>query len=274
MKKESLGQLLITVKKALTAGGAVVRRGFHKPTQVRYKGVADPFTQIDLASEKAVFGVISKAFPSHAFLAEESAFQKGQALSKSRPDQYRWIVDPLDGTVNFIHRIPQSCVSVAVECGGVLLAGGVFDPFRDEMFLAAKGQGATLNGRKIRVSLERKPLRSLVVTGFPYQHQKEPRKHALFIAPFLEKFADLRRLGAAALDLSWIACGRVDAYFEFGLKPWDVAAGALLVSEAGGKVTNFRGKPMNIDDSAQTAATNGLLHSQVVRILNGNLTES
>ena len=137
--------------------------------------------------------------------------------------------------MNFIHGIPQASVSIAVEKAGVVLAGGVFDPFRNELFMAARGRGATMNGRRITVSKESVPLRSLLITGFPYDHQENARRHAEILTPFLTNMADIRRFGSAAIDLSWIACGRADAYFELKLNPWDVAAGWLLVEEAGGR---------------------------------------
>lgn len=275
MKEESLDQLIQVVKKTLLTGGAVVRRGFEGERRIRYKSAHSPVTQVDVASEKAILKIIRSKFPGHTFLGEESAFLKKGDLGRSRPGRYRWIIDPLDGTVNFMHRIPQSCVSVGVECAGRVLAGGVYDPFRDELFLAVRGRGATMNGKRIRVSQERKMIRSLMITGFPYDHQKEAAKHARFIQPFLAKYADLRRLGAAALDLSWVACGRVEAYFEFGLQPWDLAAGSLLVEEAGGRVSNFQGKPIDLDRPRQTLATNGILHASTVRLFQDrNLTQS
>ncbi len=266
MKEESLEKLSQTVKKTLLAGGAIIRRGAQGVRRVKYKSTYSPVTQIDVASEKAIFKIVRKTFPGHTFLAEESAFLKKGDLGKSRPGRYRWVIDPLDGTVNFMHRIPQSCVSVAVECNGEVLAGGVYDPYRDELFMAVRGRGATMNGKRIHVSPERRLIRSLAITGFPYDHQKNAAYHARFIQPFLTKFADLRRHGAAALDLSWVACGRVEAFFEFDLNPWDIAAGMLLVKEAGGKLSDFRGAPLHIDRPDQTLATNGHVHSRTVKL--------
>jgi len=266
MKEESLDKLSQTVKKTLLAGGAIIRSGFAGVRHVTYKSTYSPVTQVDVASEKEIIRIIRNTFPEHTFLGEESSFLKKGDLGKSRPGRYRWIIDPLDGTVNFMHRIPHSCVSVGVECDGKVLTGGVYDPFRDELFLAVRGRGATMNGKRIRVSSERRMIRALMVTGFPYDHQKNAAKHARFIQPFLAKFADLRRFGAAAIDLSWIACGRVDAYWEFDLSPWDVAAGLLLVEEAGGRVTDFLGGPLDIDRPRRTLATNGILHPATVRV--------
>lgn len=266
MKEESLEKLNQVAKKALLAGGAIVRRGFDGVRRVKYKGTYSPVTQIDVASEKAIFKTVRQAFSGHTFLAEESAFLKKGDLGKSRPGRYRWVIDPLDGTVNFMHRIPQSCVSVAVECNGEVLTGGVYDPFRNELFMAVRGRGATMNGKRIRVSVERRLIRSLVITGFPYDHQQNAAKHAKFIQPFLAKYADLRRHGAAALDLAWVACGRVETFFEFDLNPWDVAAGILLVHEAGGRVSDFRGKPLDLDRPHQTLATNGAVHPATLKL--------
>ncbi len=277
MKQPSLQQLSTIVKQTLYAGGKIVRDGYYSRRHVSYKTATSPVTQIDRASERAIISIIKKRFPNHTFLAEESAFLKKGDLGKSRPGRYRWVIDPLDGTVNFIHRIPHSCVSVAIEYDGRVLTGGVYDPYRDELFLAVRGHGATMNGRRIRVSTEQKARRALLVTGFPYDHHRHARKHADFLEPFLKNMADVRRLGAAALDLSWVACGRIDAYWEFSLAPWDVAAGWLLVEEAGGRVSDFSGRPLQLDKPIETLATNKALHANVVRIfqnLKRNLIKS
>lgn len=265
--KESVSQMAAIVKRALLEGGEVLRRGFPGERRVSYKTETSPVTQVDRESERRIINLIKRKFPAHTFLAEESAFLKKGDLGKSRAGRYRWVIDPLDGTVNFMHRIPQSCVSVAVECAGVVLAGGVYDPFRKELFLAVKGQGATMNGRKIRVSKETRPIRSLLVTGFPYNHQQRAAYHAKLLVPFLKEMADVRRFGAAALDLAWVACGRVDVYWELGLQPWDVAAGGLLVQESGGRLTDFSGKPINLDKPEKTLATNSFLHSHALKLL-------
>jgi myo-inositol-1(or 4)-monophosphatase len=261
----SLTSLFETTRDALLAGGKIVKAGFHKAKSVHYKTATSPVTQVDLASEKAIISLISKRFQDHTFLAEETAPVVAHNAHRSGRSVYRWIIDPLDGTVNFIHGIPQTSISIGVEKDGRVLAGGVFDPFRDELFLAAKGRGATLNARRIKVSSETVPLKSLMITGFPYDHQKNAQKHADFLVPFLASMADLRRFGSAAIDLSWIACGRADAYFEFNLNPWDVAAGWLLVEEAGGKVTDFKGNRLDIEKPHQTVATNRRLHAKILK---------
>ena len=264
---ELKGKLADTVRAALLAGGHILRRGFNGPRRVRYKSPTNPVTEVDLASERAILRLIRRRFPSHVFLAEESAHSKAGVVRASHPDRYRWIIDPLDGTVNYVHRLPQSSVSVAVERNGVILTGGVCDPLRGELFLASRGGGATMNGRRIHVSEAPTIERSLLVTGFPYDHRQRPDFYLRYLRPFLKTAMDLRRFGSAALDLSWIACGRVDGYWEHHLNPWDVAAGLLLVQEAGGAVSDFAGGPMDLDAPVETLATNGKIHAAMLRHL-------
>lgn len=267
MNHPSSTQLLETVRKALLAGGREIQRHLHHRRKVSFKTPLSPVTQVDLASEKAAVEVIRRRFPNHVFLSEEMAHFEKDSTKATISDRYRWIIDPLDGTVNFVHRIPQSCVSVAVERSGRVLAGGVYDPYRNELFLAAKGKGARLNGKPIHVSSERRLPRCLVITGFPYDRNDKADQYLGFLRPFLRQCADLRRFGAAALDLSWVACGRAEVFLEYKLSPWDVAAGKLLIEEAGGKVTDFDGNPLNLDNPYTTLASNGPLHGQLVRML-------
>jgi myo-inositol-1(or 4)-monophosphatase len=267
MTTPSMRALLVTVKTALLAGGREIQKRASHVRQVSFKSPLSPVTQVDVASEKAVVSCIRKKFPDHVFLSEEMAHFKNAPIVTYPSDRYRWIIDPLDGTVNFVHRIPQSCVSVAVERNGVVLAGGVYDPYREELFLAAKGYGARMNNRRIHVSGQSKMNKSLVVTGFPYERSDNPKKYLLVLSPFLKRCADLRRFGAAALDLAWVACGRVEIYLEYKLSPWDVAAGWLLVKEAGGKVTDFHGRSPVVDDPKTTLATNGRVHSRALRLI-------
>lgn len=269
MKPIPLSRLLDTAKQALLAGGAIVKHGYTVKRRIRYKEPTSPVTQIDLASEKKIIQTIRRRFPDHTFLAEESAFVKKGDLGKSRPDRYRWVIDPLDGTVNFMHGIPLACVSIAVERGGTVLAGGIYDPSHDELFLAAKGQGSTLNGRRIRVSPEKDLGRALLITGFPYDHRDHSNFYMKYVHAFLKKGQDLRRLGSAAIDLAWVACGRAEGFWELKLNPWDVAAGWLLVEEAGGRVSNFRNQRVTIDDTTQTLATNGHIHEAMARVMKG-----
>lgn len=281
----SLDELARTLKAALLAGGKILRAGYSTKRRVFFKTRTSPVTHVDMRSERAIIGLIRRRFPDHGFLAEESSYLAeiseaargrmssglGESVGKPRAGaarpRYRWIIDPLDGTVNFLHGLPQSCVSIAVESGGVLLAGGVYDPFRDELFLARRGKGATLNGKRIGVSGRHQLRRSLLMTGFPYDHQERAAFYLSYVEAFLRNSMDIRRLGSAALDLAWVACGRIDGYWEFNLNPWDIAAGWLLVQEAGGRVSDFSGNPANLDAPTQTLATNGRIHRAMVATL-------
>jgi len=272
MKQETPQRLYQTAREALLAGGRILKKGFRKKRSISYKTPISPVTQIDRESERKIISLIKKRFPKHTFLAEESAFIKKGDLRGSRPDRYRWVIDPLDGTTNYIHFIPQACVSIAVECNGVVLTGGVYDPFRDELFMAMKGKGATCNGQRIRVTRKKKMIDSLMITGFPYDRQKKVPYYLKLVEPFLKSSMGVRRFGSAALDLSWIACGRAEGYWECNLSPWDVAAGSLLVTEAGGRVTDFYGKPIKLDHPSQIVATNKHIHPQVIRNLKNALS--
>ena len=252
-----------TLVQAIRAGGAHVRRGLGR-ARVRYKeGRANVVTQVDLAAEKAILGVICRRFPDHDFLSEERGTRRsGSAI--------QWVIDPLDGTLNFAHGLPVSSVSIAAVQDGRPVVGGVYDPFRDELFLAEQGRGATLNGKPISVSRVPKLYGSLLVTGFPYDRDKQAALYAGVVRDFLTRAQDLRRSGSAALDLAWTAAGRYDGFWEFHLHPWDVAAGLLLVEEAGGRVTDFRGKPWGTrveDWGRQTLASNGRVHPGMLSVL-------
>ncbi len=259
--------LFKTVRDALLTGGTVLKKWARRRVQVSFKTPTSPVTQADRESEKKIIALIRRRFPEHTFLAEESAFLKEGDLGPSRADRYRWVIDPLDGTVNFMHGVPQACVSVAVERNGRVLAGGIYDSFRDELFLARRGGGATLNGRRIRVSPVPTLKRAMLVTGFPYDRSKRAKTLANSIRPFFERGIDIRRFGAAALDLAWVACGRCDGFWEYNLNPWDVAAGWLLVEEAGGKVTDFDGRPFRLDFPGRLLATNRKIHPPMVAVL-------
>lgn len=260
MSEQVMKRILI---EALKAGGAHLKRGLGR-SSFRYKdsGRANVVTPIDHASEQAVLDVIRSRFPSHDFLAEE----RGGRRSGS---PFLWVIDPLDGTLNFSHGVPVSCVSIGLVKNGRALLGGVFDPFRDELFLAHKGHGTTLNGRRLRVSRIPKLAQGLFVTGFPYDRDRRAALYAGIVKDFLEHGQDLRRSGSAALDLAWVAAGRYEGFWEFSLSPWDVAAGRLLVEEAGGKVSDFSGRPWT--DVAtwgrQTLASNGKVHAGMLSIL-------
>ena len=216
-------------------------------------------TEIDKQSEALIIKKIKQHYPSHDILAEESGAEK----SKS---EYRWVIDPLDGTTNFTHGLPIFCVSIGVEHKGILVAGAIYDPSADELFTAEKGGGAYLNGKRIQVSASDKLINSLLVTGFPYNVKENPGKVVEHFVNMLMVGQGVRRLGSAALDLAYVAAGRLDAFWEVFLNPWDKAAGILLVEEAGGKVSDFKNGPANIYDQ-NTLASNGKIHDQMIEVL-------
>ena len=256
MKKE-----FIILQEALEKAAAVVKRKFGK-VGYALKGKANLVTVADVASQKAILTLIKKHFPTHDYMAEED----GTKLSGS---EYLWVIDPIDGTTNFAHTLPQCSVSIALFYKGKPVLGGVKNPITGETFLAQKGKGATLNGKKIHVSKTARLDQSLLVTGFPYDRFKNMSELLTRLGRFLETCHGVRRLGSAALDLCWVAAGRLDGYWEQALRPWDVAAGTLILQEAGGKVTNFTGKPFEkIQDYGQTLlASNGKIHSQMFRLI-------
>ena len=249
------------LKRALTAGGAVLAAKFGH-VGYRLKGRANLLTEADLASQEKVISVISRAFPADGFMAEESPV-------KETPNGRLWIIDPLDGTTNYAHGFPASAVSIGFSEKGIIKAGGVYDPFRRELFLARKGRGAFLNGRRLAVSKVPSLSKALLVTGFPYDRAERVEFYCGFFAEFMKLSHDVRRMGSASLDLCWLAAGRTDGYWEFGLKPWDVAAGGLIAREAGGRVTDFSGKPWKVNAAmgAQTLVTNGRLHPSMLKLI-------
>jgi myo-inositol-1(or 4)-monophosphatase len=259
-KDPTPASLLRALRRALAEAGAIHRRGARGAFSISHKGVVDIVTTVDHAAEKKILRVLKGTFPDHGFLMEES----GLHASSSR---YRWVVDPLDGTVNFAHGIPISCVSIGLEKEGRVMMGGVYDPFRDELFIAVRGKGATLNGKQIHVSKTEKLITSVLATGFPYDRTKKAAFYLSFVEKFMKQTQGLRRLGAAALDMAYVAAGRFEGYWEFNLKPWDSAAGQLLVEEAGGRVTNFHGGPYSLTDTSQTLASNGRVHAAMLRLL-------
>jgi myo-inositol-1(or 4)-monophosphatase len=228
--------LNIAVRAARKAGSIINRASLDgSPLEVRSKRVNDFVTKIDGAAEDVIIDTVRKAYPDHAFLAEESGRTEGEA-------EYTWIIDPLDGTTNFIHGFPQYCVSIGVQHRGQLAHGVVYDPVRNELFTASKGRGAFLNDRRIRVSKCTRLEGALVGTGFPFKELRRVELYLVQLRTMMEKTAGVRRAGAAALDLAYVACGRLDAFWELGLSPWDMAAGALLVQEAGGLVSDPTGE--------------------------------
>ena len=241
--------------------GALLMKYFHQGLKIEYKGDADLVTAADRASEVLIRERIGKQFPSHDILGEE------QGLNDQGSD-YRWYVDPLDGTTNFAHGYPVFCVSMALEhrvpgSEGTRIAGVVYDPTRDELFSAEKGKGAHLNGRPIHVSKATQLKECLVATGFP-SHKRHKNPNIFFYHQITLQTHGVRRAGSAALDLCNVACGRFDGFWEFNLNPWDTAAGVLIVEEAGGKSTRFDGSPFRID-SRETLASNGVVHDALIQ---------
>jgi myo-inositol-1(or 4)-monophosphatase len=241
--------LNIAVRAARRAGSIINRAALEGgPLEVRSKRAHDYVTQVDRAAEEAIIEIVRKAYPDHAFLAEESGTTGGAA-------DYRWIIDPVDGTTNFIHGFPQYCVSIAVEHRGALAHAVVYDPLKNELFTASKGRGAFLNDRRIRVSKCTRLQDALVGTGFPFKEVSRLDLYMRQLRGFMETSAGVRRADAAALDLAYVACGRLDAFWELGLSPWDMAAGALLIQEAGGLVGDLAGENQFLESGDICAAT-------------------
>lgn len=244
---------------AALAGAEVVRSGFGSVDDPEMKGTVDPVTETDRQSEHAVLTVIHAHRHEDEVLGEEGG---GDEIGDGR----RWIIDPLDGTVNFVAGVPHVAVSVGLWEGDVPLVGVIVDVMRDDVFTAVRGQGAQLNGKPTRVT-DRSDLGScLLATGFPYDRQERAEDYTAPITSALRVARGVRRFGTASLDLAWVASGRIDGYWEFGLKPWDVAAGILLVNEAGGRVTNERGEPSGVDDRF-VLASNGEIHRSLETLL-------
>ena len=237
--------LNVAVRAARQAGRLITRASVDIETvQITRKDRNDFVTEVDRASEAAIIETLLAAYPDHAILAEESGFQPGRFASHDTPlrdVEHLWIIDPLDGTTNFIHGLPHYCISIALMERGQVTQGLIFDPNRNELFTATRGRGAYLNDRRIRVSNRVELNRCLIGTGFPVVDQSMMDRYLAILKDFLSKTAGGRREGSAALDLCSVAVGRLDGFFEFNLKPWDVAAGALIVKEAGGIVTDMQG---------------------------------
>ena len=283
---------------ALRQAGALQRKTIDRPNKIQFKNKSpiNLITWVDAACDRLVRSAIQKRFPDHDLLTEES-------IPTTKASPYKWIVDPLDGTTNFAHHFPQACVSIALEYtphppapspdgrGGAhpLLSGegrakpgvrsaseiilaGVYDPFRDELFWAEKGRGAFLvahrKTRRLKVSATPRLDQSLLMTGFPYDRRERIDLYLSYVRAFMQKIQGIRRAGAAALDLCWVACGRVDGYWEWRLKPLDNAAGQLIVKEAGGQLTDFSGRAFSIYGE-QTLATNGKIHKEMLQVMRG-----
>jgi myo-inositol-1(or 4)-monophosphatase len=245
---------------AVREAGSFLRDNLGREVEAHFKGTVDLVTPFDLGAQDILVGRLAAAFPTHGFLAEEG-------LTRTGTSGCRWIIDPLDGTTNYAHAFPVFSVSAALECDGRLVLGFVHDPMRGEMFRAEAGGGASLNGVPIRISGVSDLGRSLLATGFPYDVRTSSVNNLDYWERFIIRAQAIRRCGSAALDLSYVACGRFDGFWELKLKPWDIAAGALMVVEAGGQVTDLEGKAFGLE-SAGIVATNGLIHPAVVGVLN------
>ena len=241
--------------------GQILLEKFGRKINVTKKGDINLVTEADLASEKLIIERIKSYYPKHAILAEES----GDAVLMEGTNTWKWIIDPLDGTTNYAHGYPCFCVTIALEHDGEIVIGVTFDPTRNELFAAEKGRGATLNGKPIRVSDTEKLSESLIVTGFPYDF-KQKENFSRHLTDFLLHSRGVRRDGSAAIDMAYVACGRFDGFWEEGLNPWDVAAGYLLIEEAGGQVTYYNGEKFNIY-APPICGSNGLIHGEMLKVL-------
>ena len=242
-------------------GGAILQDYAQKGFSIHSKGEAiNLVTEADLQSEQAIIQSIRKTFPEHQILSEE------QGLQDIPQHPIKWIIDPLDGTVNFAHGFPLYNVSIGVEYQGTCVIGVIYDPTRNELFLGQQGRGATLNGTPIHVSATPKLEQSLLTTGFAYDIHTATDNNLKEFCAFAVRAGGMRRTGTAAIDLAYIACGRLDGFWELQLKPWDTAAGKVIVEEAGGKITNYAGDPYSIYDKT-ILATNTLIHSDMLEVL-------
>jgi myo-inositol-1(or 4)-monophosphatase len=240
--------------------GQILSDGYGRNVRVDYKGEIDLVTEIDHLSEQFLLEEIRRRFPQHVVMAEESGGSDG--------GEHQWYVDPLDGTVNYAHGVPIFCVSLAYALRGQLFLAAVYDPMRQELFSAEAGKGAWLNGHRLQVSTTDSLARSLLVTGFPYDAWHTSHNNFDFFVKFSRISQGVRRLGSAALDLCYVAAGRFDGYWELSLKPWDLAAGALICLEAGARVTKVDGNPDLLSAPVSVLAANPVLHEQMLARLN------
>ncbi len=255
-----MSELNIAIEAARRAGQAL-RDHYNKPHQVTFKGVIDIVTEMDRLSESLVTGMLRDAFPEYGILGEEGS-------KSTEPYSCRWIIDPLDGTTNYTYSYPLFGVSIALEKQGEITLGVIYNPVLNELFSAEKGKGATLNGVSTHVTDTPLLAKSLVATGFPYDAWTTPANNCAELERFVKSVISLRADGSAALDLCHIACGRLDGYWELDLEPWDMAAGALIVQEAGGMVTQVNGAPFS-HLQRSVLASNGLVHQEMVKKLRG-----
>ena len=255
----AVSDILQFIESIARQAGAVLREGYGNVRHIQQKGVIDLVTEFDKRSEELILSAIQREFPDHAILAEESGHN--QTISK-----YQWVIDPLDGTTNFAHGIPIFSVTMALFQNNSPILGVTYDPLRDEMFSAQSGHGATLNQRPIYVSTQANLEQAIISTGFPYDIRTNPRNNFAQFVQFQLRTQAVRHLASAALDCAWTALGRLDGYWEFGVQPWDIGAGVLLVREAGGRVTSIEGDN-NFLSQTSILVSNGLIHEQMSRVL-------
>jgi myo-inositol-1(or 4)-monophosphatase len=252
--------LEIAIQAAKEAGKIQLEKlGNLSNIEIKNNQYTDLVTEADKESEKIIFKIIKENFPEHSILSEESG-------SLPTASNYKWIIDPLDGTVNYAHGVPIWSVSIGIEIDGEVKVGIVYDPSRNEMFSAIKNEGAYLNGKKIKVSEVENLNKAMLVTGFPYNIKENPSNCLEHFRNFILCAQSVRRLGSAAIDSCYIACGRFDGYWEVSLHPWDIAAGSLIIKEAGGTIGGFKGEKLNIYEK-KILASNGKIHKQMIEIL-------
>ena len=253
---------LATAIDIVTRAGAIQIEGRESGFSVSKKADTDLVTEVDFECERMCRQVIAERFPDHDVLAEEL----GQEAPLDRPSRWRWVFDPIDGTTNYVHGLPIFCASLGLEIDGRTEVGAVYDPTRRELFTAERDEGACLNGNRLTVSVTRRLIDALVVTGFPYDVGQRADDLVELFGAFLGRARAVRRLGSAALDLCYVAAGRFDSFWEQHLKPWDVSAGALIVTEAGGRITGMDGSPFD-PEAAHLVASNGPLHDEMLTVI-------
>lgn len=250
-----------TIVEAAQAAGAIIRSYFNGAFRIDSKdSINNLVTEVDKHSEDAIISIIKRDFPGHTIISEEV----GELIQKS---DYQWIIDPIDGTVNFAHGIPICCVSIGLRYDGKMILGVVYNPMMNEFFFAERGKGAFLNDEPIHVSKKQEFKKACLVTGFPYKWPDTEEHPIKVFERIILQGVPVRRLGSAAIDLCWVACGRFDGFWEYNLNSWDVAAGYLIVREAGGRISNFDGSDTTVFDK-ETLATNGLIHEEMINVIN------
>ena len=258
MNRDKIKSVLLGM---LKESGKLLKSTIHERRITAKKSELSLVTATDQAAEKLILETIRKNFPDHGILSEESP-----AVAATGKSTGRWIIDPLDGTTNFAHTFPHCCVSIAYEENGKVELGGVYEPFHDELFFGERGNGATLNGNPITVSPTAALSESLLATGFPYDRRERTDEYLAVMKAFMMKVQGIRRMGAAAIDISYVACGRFEGYWEVKLNAWDKAAALLILEEAGGSASNFSGKPLTLEDN-QNLVSNGFIHNEMLEVM-------